>query len=187
MALTSTATNEMHQEVVIYNHQITKGTYSGYMTLQARCNTVWFYPTKLFQTLLIQGFNYPKSIIYCRYMNDCSDLYLLFREALKKKFTVLYGALNISNFIIVNIFTSCIDHDIKETSSLNNKIHAFWLLLRNSGWAYTVPISGKLCILDLQIIWKVMFRRLNRPMEMASVVWPRLGMVDTRLSMTSNC
>lgn len=56
------------------------------------------------QALSTQGCNYPKTITYCRCMDDCSDLYLFFREALKERFTMLFGTPDMSRFITVDMY-----------------------------------------------------------------------------------
>lgn len=56
----------------------------------------------------------PRTIIYCRRFQDCSDIYIMFRSLLGSNFTEPPGAPNISRFRLVEMFTSVTDDYIKE-------------------------------------------------------------------------
>ena len=47
-------------------------------------------------------------------MDDCADVYSFFQEKLKEKFTSPIGAPDIPIFRMVDMYTSCIDPDIKD-------------------------------------------------------------------------
>ena len=70
-----------------------------------------------FSPLLLQlrceRVRFPKTIIYCRKMIDCADLYLYFKQSLLSEFTEPIGAPNLSEFRLVEMFTSCTNSEIK--------------------------------------------------------------------------
>ena len=72
-----------------------------------------FYP--LVEVISNNGLQVPKTVIFCRKMDDCSELYAFFRHELKEKFTFPTGAPDVPQFRMVNMFTSCIDPEIKDT------------------------------------------------------------------------
>ncbi len=57
---------------------------------------------------------YPRTIVYCRSMEDCANLYLFFEKELGPYFTEPVGAPSLSRFRIVEMFTSCTDDSIKK-------------------------------------------------------------------------
>lgn len=57
----------------------------------------------------------PRMIIYCRLIQDCSDIYAFFNSYLGRNFTEPSGAPNIPRFRLVDMFTSITDKPIKET------------------------------------------------------------------------
>lgn len=56
----------------------------------------------------------PRMIIYCRTLQDCSDVYISFRDSLGTQFTEPPGAPDITMFRLVEMFTSVTDSSIKE-------------------------------------------------------------------------
>ena len=121
MALTATATTQSRKEI------------SGILGVQNplviaispfRTNIIYsvkefvsvyqtFYP--LVEAILNNGLQVPKTVIFCRRMDDCSELYAFFRRELKEKFTFPTGAPDIPQFRMVDMFTSCIEPEIKDT------------------------------------------------------------------------
>lgn len=67
----------------------------------------------LLEQLQRERVEFPRTIIYCRRMEDCSDLYLFFQQTLGREFTKPPGAPSLSRFRLVEMFMSCTDHDIK--------------------------------------------------------------------------
>ena len=68
----------------------------------------------LIQQLQSDRLNFPRTIIYCRSMEDCSNIYLYFQNSLGKDFTEPPGApSSLSRFRLVEMFTSCTDNDVK--------------------------------------------------------------------------
>ena len=58
---------------------------------------------------------FPRTIIYCRTMEDCSNLYLFFQRKLGKDFTVPSGAPpTLPKYRLVDMYTSCTDSEVKE-------------------------------------------------------------------------
>ena len=66
-----------------------------------------------------KGLDFPKTIIYCRRIEDCANLYTFFRESLKEKFVLPINAPDLPRFRLVDMFTSCTDPDIKDTIMMN--------------------------------------------------------------------
>ena len=62
-----------------------------------------------------KGLDFPKTIIYCQCIEDCANLYTFFRESLKEKFVLLIGAPDLPRFRLVDMYTSCMDPNIKDT------------------------------------------------------------------------
>lgn len=56
---------------------------------------------------------FPKTIIYCRKIVECADLYLFFKMGMKSEFTEPIGAPDLSQFRLVEMFTSCTDSEVK--------------------------------------------------------------------------
>ena len=120
MALTATATHQLHLEVsrII-------GMQNKLVVAISPIKSNIFYAIRKFvsieetfspiiRAITINALNVPKTIIYCRHMDDCADLYSFFRETLKEKFTLPIGAPDIPIFRIIDRYTSCIDSDIKD-------------------------------------------------------------------------
>ena len=57
----------------------------------------------------------PRTLIYCRTFEECSDIYLLFRRILGENFTDPLNAPDLPQFRLMDMFTSVTDEDIKET------------------------------------------------------------------------
>lgn len=56
----------------------------------------------------------PRSIIYCRKIDDCANLYLHFRTKLGKHFTQPVGAPDLPQYRLVDMYMSCTDNHVKE-------------------------------------------------------------------------
>ena len=82
----------------------------------------------LLEQLQRERVEFPRTIIYCRRMEDCSDLYLFFQQTLGREFTKPPGAPSLSRFRLVEMFMSFTDHDIKQQISvpLQNQVHYEW-------------------------------------------------------------
>ena len=70
--------------------------------------------TSLLEKLRKERITFPRTIIYCRKMEDCANLYLFFQNNLGKDFTEPPGMPSLSQFRLVEMFTSCTDIDIKK-------------------------------------------------------------------------
>ena len=55
----------------------------------------------------------PRSIVYCRRYEDCSNLYHYFKKGLGEYFTEPVDAPDISTFRLVEMFSSCTDAEVK--------------------------------------------------------------------------
>ena len=69
--------------------------------------------------LKVKRTNFPKTLIYCRRIADCADIYLYFKQCLMDEFTDPIGAPDLSQFRLVEMYTSCTDTEVK------NKIISF--------------------------------------------------------------
>lgn len=58
--------------------------------------------------------NMPRVIIYCYRFEDCSDVYIFFKEYLAKNFTEPPGAPDLPRFRLMDMFTSVTDRPIKD-------------------------------------------------------------------------
>ena len=56
-----------------------------------------------------------KTIVFCRTYQDCSNLYLFFKDSLKEEMTDPVGYVNISRFRLVDMFTACNTKGIKNS------------------------------------------------------------------------
>lgn len=60
-----------------------------------------------------EGVATPRTIIYCRRYEDCSNLYIYFKHGLRDCFTYPVGAPDLSRFRLVEMFSSCTDSEVK--------------------------------------------------------------------------
>ena len=71
-----------------------------------------------FQTMLErlrqERTTYPRTIVYCQRFQDCSDIYLFFRNNLKESFTEPKGAPDTPKFRLLDMYLSCTDTIVKE-------------------------------------------------------------------------
>lgn len=67
----------------------------------------------LLEGLRQQRLDFPRTIIYCRSMDDCANVYLLFQTNLGKDFTETPGAPCLSRYRLAEMFTSCTDATVK--------------------------------------------------------------------------
>lgn len=55
-----------------------------------------------------------KTIIFCQRVEDCASLYLFFKSYLEDRFTVPNDAPDLPQFRFVDMYTSCVEREIKE-------------------------------------------------------------------------
>uniref|UniRef100_A0A1X7VD72 Helicase ATP-binding domain-containing protein n=1 Tax=Amphimedon queenslandica TaxID=400682 RepID=A0A1X7VD72_AMPQE len=70
--------------------------------------------------ILYQRTNYRRAVIYCRTIEECATLYRYFRDNMGRNFTEPQNAPAIARFRMVDMFTSCVDDEIK-----SHIIHSF--------------------------------------------------------------
>jgi ATP-dependent DNA helicase RecQ len=58
--------------------------------------------------------SFPRTIIYCRTMDHCANLYIFFQNHLGTDFTEPPNAPSLSKFRLVEMFTSCTDQIVKK-------------------------------------------------------------------------
>ncbi|XP_019861292.1 PREDICTED: uncharacterized protein LOC105315307 isoform X1 [Amphimedon queenslandica] len=119
MALTATATHQLRLDLsrII-------GLKNPVMIVQPPCKPNLMYKvgnfvsieanfTPVLDNLRRERAAYSRTIIYCRTMDDCANLYLFFERGLGRDFTEPPGAPNISKFRLVDMFTSCTEMAVK--------------------------------------------------------------------------
>ena len=108
--------------------------------------------------------NYKRTIIYCRTIEECATLYLYFRDNMGKNFTEPPNAPAIAHFRMVDMFTSCVDDEIK-----SHIIHSFTQpsCLRivcatvAFGMGLIARMLEKLFIWVLRMMWSHIYKRLD--------------------------
>ena len=121
MALTATATTKLRREVAAIiglNNEVVVSispekpniiyAVKDYVSIE-----LTFSPA--IQAVANDNVHVPKTIIYCRRVEDCATLYTYFKELLKEKFVFPIGAPDLPRFRLVDMYTSCTDPSIKET------------------------------------------------------------------------
>ena len=122
MALTTTATHSLHLElehiigmkkpaVIVLSPSKPNLTYSVSKYTSIEDNF-----TGLLEQLRSERDQYPRTIVYCRTMEDCANLYLFFKSNLGIGFTEPLGApapASVPKYRLVDMFTSCTDIHVK--------------------------------------------------------------------------
>jgi ATP-dependent DNA helicase RecQ len=119
MALTATATRSLMLELIDIIGMINPMTIVlppcknniSYKVLPFESLTSNFMP--LVEQLKAERNSFPRTIVYCRKMEDCANLYLFFQSCLGKFITEPPGAPNLSQFRLVEMFTSVTDTEVK--------------------------------------------------------------------------
>lgn len=70
--------------------------------------------TSVIQILAKKRCLMPRALIYCRRLEECADIYILFKKILGKNFTEPPDAPDLPHFRLMDMFTSVTDTDIKE-------------------------------------------------------------------------
>lgn len=121
MALTATATTKLRKEVATIIGLTNEAVISVspekpnilYMVKEFVSIEQSF--SSLRTALVEKVLNVPKTIIYCRRIEDCANLYMFFKESLKEKFVFPISAPDLPRFRLVDMYTSCTDPSIKDT------------------------------------------------------------------------
>ena len=119
MALTATATKTMQVQV-----SRVLGMRKPFVIAVSPCkkNTVYVLRRhdsieKTFQPIVdrlrLEHRTMPRTIVYCRSYNDCSNLYIYFRTQLGEMFTDPPDAPDLSPFRLVDVYTSCTEESVK--------------------------------------------------------------------------
>ena len=69
--------------------------------------------TPILENLKTERVKFARTIIYCRRMEDCANLYLFFQNGLGPDFTEPSGSPLLSQFRLVDMFTSCTETSVK--------------------------------------------------------------------------
>ena len=120
MALTATATTKLRKEItdiIGLNNEVVVSVSPDkpnivYMVKEFVSIKQTF--SSLVAVVADKALEVPKTIIYCRRMEDCANLYIFFKESLKEKFVFPIGAPDLPRFRLVDMYTSCIDPNIKD-------------------------------------------------------------------------
>ena len=120
LALTATATSQlridvgralgMRNEVVISISPCKANLMYGTGCMKSIPET--FQP--MLERLQQERTTYPRTIVYCQRFQDCSDIYLFFRNNLKESFTEPEGAPDIPKFRLLDMYLSCTDTIVNE-------------------------------------------------------------------------
>ena len=120
MALTATATRSLQFELIDI-----VGMISPSLLVLPPCKPNLTYKVLSYTSLkdnftsLCEGLKrerkqYPRTIIYCQQLKDCANIYLFLQDALGPEFTEPPGAPSLTQYRLVDMFTSCTDDDVKE-------------------------------------------------------------------------
>ncbi len=120
MALTATATLSLHMELAKIIGMLEPVTIVlspcksniKYSVVQYISMEESFSP--LVEQLRLKRVNFPRTIIYCRRLEDCANLYIFFRDNLGHEFTEPPGFTSLSQFRLVEMFTSCTNSEVKK-------------------------------------------------------------------------
>ncbi len=171
MALTDTATSKlrtqvsqiigMRNELVISKCPAKESMM--YTTIELSTLDKTFSP--IVHKLREVGINCPRILIYCRSYNDCADLYLLFRSKLGKYFTYPFGAPDLPQFRLVDMYVSCTEEVVKDEITdlfcMESSLHvviattAFGVGIdcqQHLAWVLIVLMCAKSSVLDLLTI-----------------------------------
>ena len=120
MALTATATKdlriqvariiEMQDELVVSVNPCKSNIMYAIGSFSTISNT--FRP--IVTAIRRQRLDLPRIIIYCRIIEQCSSLYLFFKEQLDREFTEPPGAPDLPKYRLIDMFTSCTEPAVKE-------------------------------------------------------------------------
>ena len=120
MALTATATAKLQKRVITI-----LGMRNPILTYVSPCKPNIVYKLDSFDNIqdtfkpllnLIKNekVNLPRVIIYCRRYEDCASLYSYFKSGLGINFLKPKGAPDITEFRIIDMYTSCTDETTKQ-------------------------------------------------------------------------
>ena len=121
MALTATATKDVRVEVErvlgmrapdVIAVSPSKGNISYAVR---RCETLTDTFIPLLQRLQRERLIFPRTIIYCRRLSDCGDLYVFFRSFLCEDFTEPQDAPDLPQFRVIDMYHSCTDTIVKDS------------------------------------------------------------------------
>ena len=95
------------------------------MFCMAPCKTNIMYATSTFKSVVEtltpmldrlqkERLAYPRTIIYCRRFQDCSDIYIYLKEKLRRESTEPEGAPDLPKFRLFDMFVSCTDVKVKD-------------------------------------------------------------------------
>ena len=75
--------------------------------------------TPIVEELILKKKEAPRRIIFCRTYNDCHSVYLFFKHSLKGKLYYPPGALKVSKYRLLDMYTACTATSVKK-NILNN-------------------------------------------------------------------
>ena len=125
MALTATATTATRQKIV--RALCMKRCYS--ITTNPQKENVFYAVeektdlqeafTPIVDELILKKKEAPRRIIFCRTYNDCHSVYLFFKHSLKENLYYPPGALKVSKYRLLDMYTACTATSVKK-NILNN-------------------------------------------------------------------
>ena len=120
--------------------------------------------------------SFPRTIVYCRTLEQCSKLYRLFRTGLGDGFTEPPDALaSLSRFRLVEMYTNCVDVEVKSQIilSFSSDIYPLRIIFATValGWDWIVQMSGKSFTWVLLMTWNHISRKLDEEEGMENLHW----------------
>ena len=85
----------------------------------------------------------PRTIVYCRSYNDCSNLYIYFRTQLGEMFTDPPDAPDLSPFRLVDMYTSCTEESVKGQIVRSFSVEEAPLRIVNAAIAFGMGVDCK--------------------------------------------
>lgn len=129
MALTATASNSVQKHITrllgMSRPQMvirSPDKPNIYYSVSEKCSTLEEIFKPLIEELRVSRINTKRTIVFCRTLKDCSDLYLFFRYTMGKEFTEPIGVADFPIFRLVDMFSACNTPGLKQSilSSFSN-------------------------------------------------------------------
>jgi len=132
--------------------------------------------TPLLLELTKQRTSFPRTIIYCRTHEHCSKLYRFFKSGLKGGFTEPPNSpTTISELRLVEMFTSCVDEEVKSQIIISFTSDGYPLRLVIAtvafGMGLDCPMSGRSSTWVLPTTLNLTYKRLDGVEGMGSLHW----------------
>ena len=125
MALTATATTVTRQKIVralcmkrCYSITTNPQKENVFYAIEVKTDLQEAF-APIVEELIMKRKATPRMIIFCRTYNDCHSVYLFFKHSLKEKLYYLPGAMKISKYRLVDMYTACTASSVKKNILTN--------------------------------------------------------------------